>query len=122
MNHRTLKILHQVPHSNAQSLRDFYQIIHRRRFDSPFNPADENRREVRVFSQFLLAESSFFPSGPDGLAQQTPVLLNGRHGGFKEQEPPKAAMSLTTRFCSGFGLQSGGKRFKRAGGVEDAFG
>jgi len=94
-----LKSFNQVPHPNAQSLRDFHQIIERRRFNSPFNPADEHRGEVGFLRQLLLTECSLFPFDSDGLAQQAAVLLDCQHGQFKEHEPQNAAMSVTTSFA-----------------------
>jgi hypothetical protein len=55
-----LKLLNQITRSNAKSLGDFQQIIHRRRFDSPFDSADERRGEVGFLRQLLLTESGFF--------------------------------------------------------------
>ena len=94
---RHSKITSQIMDFCFQSLGDFNQRIHRRRFLSALNAANENGREVSHFGQLLLAETGFFPSDSDGFAQKTAVL-NGRHGALADRKPPEPTMSLTTSF------------------------
>ena len=93
---RGLKLRHQIPHTNAQCSGDLHQIVQGWGFHSSLDPADENGGKVGPFSESLLGEPCLFPFVSDRLAQKTAVLLVGRHGEFRVQEPPKATMSLTT--------------------------
>ena len=95
---RHSKITSQITDFCFQSFGDFHQRIHRRRFLSALNAADENGREVSHFGQLLLAETGFFPSDSDSLAQKT-AMLNGRHERLADRKPPEPTMSLTTSFA-----------------------
>ena len=54
---RHSKIMSQITDFCFQSFGDFHQRIHRRRFLSALNAANENSREVSHFGQLLLAET-----------------------------------------------------------------
>jgi hypothetical protein len=92
-----LKVAHQVVCFCAQSRGDFDQGIHGRGFFASFNAADKNCRKPRLFSQFLLAESRFSPSRPNGVSKET-AMFAGRHGHLGDRKESQPAMSLTTSF------------------------
>jgi hypothetical protein len=97
MNERSSKPGNQITHTCAQGPSDFHKRIHRGRFLSSFNPADENGRKVGPFRQLFLAEAGCLASDTNRLAQETTMLL-AMHDQLRKQGANIAAMSLTTDF------------------------
>lgn len=93
---RGSKSFDQIPHICGQRPGDFHERIHRRRFLSTFNTADEDGRKVCFFSQLFLGEIGAFTFGANGFTQKTAVWLVGRHDGLKDGKRGKSTMSLTT--------------------------
>jgi hypothetical protein len=82
----------------AQGPGNFHKRIHRGRFLSTFNPADENGRKVGPFRQLFLTEAGFLAPGTNRLAKKATMLLAGVHGQLRKQGLNNIAMSLTTNF------------------------
>lgn len=100
---RSSKATCQIMYRNLQRLRNFYKGIHRRRFFSTFDTADENRRKPGLFSQLFLTNLGSFPFGANGFTQETAMLRVDRHGRLRDRKLAKSAMSLTTDFsCARF--------------------
>ena len=85
-------------HMRTQGPGNFHKRIHRGRFLSTFDPADENGRKVGPFRQLFLTEAGFLASSANRFAQKTTMLLAGVHGQLRKQGPNNIAMSLTTNF------------------------
>jgi hypothetical protein len=77
---------HQIPHPNAQSLRNFYHRRQRTLHVPAFHFADKVVVQVRPFSEFLLREPSLRAINPNRFAESLSItqLL---HEFPQEQEP-----------------------------------
>jgi hypothetical protein len=95
-NERLSKFTDQIAHLYFQGFGNLHQRIHRGRFFTALNPADENGRKTGFFRQFFLAEAGFFALGTNRFTQKAAMGQAGRHGLLKKQESENPAMSLTT--------------------------
>lgn len=100
---RISKAARQIMRQNPQCFGNFYERVHRGRFFSSFNTADEDRRKPGFFSQLFLTELGSLSLGANGVAQKTTVLRVDRHGRLGNRKRAASAMSLTTDYsCAHF--------------------
>ena len=95
---------YEVAQPDPQGSGDSSQGINRNRVLAALYPADENRRKLRSFCQFFLAQPRSLALGPDAFSQEAAVLrdaamLRFGHAPLRNQEPPLPSINYTL-FCS----------------------
>ena len=82
-----LQSIHQIAATNAKSLGNSQEGIHRNRAVSIFQKGKEDDRQAGFFSQFFLGQFQPFAMGANGVSQDASVCWNGRHAQYKQAEP-----------------------------------
>ena len=81
------KLAHQITATNAKSLGNSQEGIHRNGAMSIFQEGKENDRQAGFFSQFFLGHFQPFAMDANGVSQDAAVCWNGRHAQYKQAEP-----------------------------------
>jgi hypothetical protein len=81
------KLAHQITATNAKSLGNSQEGIHRNRAMSIFQKGKEDDRQAAFFSQFFLGHFQPFAMRANGVSQDAAVCWNGRHAQYKQAEP-----------------------------------
>ena len=82
-----LQSIHQIAATNAKSLGNSQEGIHRNRAMAVFQEGKEYDRQAGFFSQFFLGHFQPFAMRANGVSQDTAVCWNGRHAQYKQAEP-----------------------------------
>jgi hypothetical protein len=81
------KLAHQITATNAKSLGNSQEGIHRNGAMPVFQKGKENDRQAGFFSQFFLGHFQPFAMGANGVSQDAAVCWNRRHAQYKQAEP-----------------------------------
>ena len=79
-----LQSVHQITTTNAKSLGNSQEGIHRNRAMSIFQEGKEHDRQAAFFSQFFLRHFQPFAMRANGVSQDAAVCWNGRHAQYKQ--------------------------------------
>jgi hypothetical protein len=79
--------VHQITSTNAKSLGNSQEGIHRNRAMSIFQEGKKHDRQAAFFSQFFLRHFQPFAMRANGVSQDAAVCWNGRHAQYKQAKP-----------------------------------
>ncbi len=79
--------VHQITATNAKSLGNSQEGIHRNRAMAVFQEGKENDRQAGFFSQFFLGQFQPFAMRANGVSQDAAVCWNRRHAQYKQAKP-----------------------------------
>jgi len=93
-------IPNQVPDATFQSLGNLGEGFERDLFLRPFNVANIIPRQVGLFSQFFLAETSLLSFGADGFAQKPIDSARGHMHSLESKQKTLAELPTTSWYFS----------------------